>query len=119
MSAKMPFTVTVEVERLREHPLYKKVIRIRKKFASHDASGDVRAGDLVRIQESRPFSATKRWQVIEVLSRTGEAYAAAPQATTVETALEQAEGVSELLVRPEREEAEAAPESDEGEGQGE
>jgi len=103
VSAKMPKTVTVEVERLREHPLYKKVIRIRTKFASHDATGEVKAGDLVRIQESRPFSATKRWQVIEVLSRTGEAYAAAPEAGDVERQLEESEGVQELLSKPERE----------------
>ncbi len=84
VSAKMPKTVIVEVERLRKHPLYKKVIKVRTKFASHDATGEVKAGDLVRIQESRPFSATKRWQVIEVLSRIGEAYAAAPEAEDIE-----------------------------------
>ena len=99
VSAKQPHTVTVVVERMREHPLYKKVIRLRKKFAAHDAAGDVRAGDLVRIQESRPFSATKHWQVIEVLSRSGEAGAAAPRVADVEKQLEESEGVTELLVR--------------------
>ena len=84
-SAKQAHTVTVVVERMREHPLYKKVIRLRKKYAAHDAAGDVKAGDLVRIQESRPFSATKHWQVVEVLSRAGEAGAAAPRAEDVET----------------------------------
>ncbi len=103
----MPFTVIVEVERLREHPLYKKVIKVRKRFASHDKDGDVKAGDLVRIQESRPFSATKRWQVVEVISRVGEAYAAAPQAAEIEKALEETEGVRELLSKPERELPEA------------
>jgi small subunit ribosomal protein S17 len=102
-SAKQPHTVTVVVERMREHPLYKKVIRLRKKYAAHDAAGDVKAGDLVRIQESRPFSATKHWQVVEVLSRAGEAGAAAPRAEDVEKLLEQAEGVDEILV-PRREE---------------
>src|SRR5258708_35432869 len=63
-SAKQAHTVTVVVERMREHPLYKKVIRLRKKYAAHDAAADVRAGDLVRIQESRPFSATRNGQVI-------------------------------------------------------
>ncbi len=67
-SAKTPRTVIVEIERLREHPLYKKVIRVRKRVPAHDSGGDVKAGDLVRIQESRPFSATKRWQVVAVLS---------------------------------------------------
>ncbi len=116
VSAKMPKTVIVEVERLREHPLYKKVIKVRTKFASHDANGEVKAGDLVRIQESRPFSATKRWQVIEVLSRIGEAYAAAPQAEDIERQLEESEGVRELLAKPERPEAEEseAEASDDG-----
>ena len=106
-SSKQPHTVTVVVERMREHPLYKKVIRLRKKYAAHDAAGDVRAGDLVRIQESRPFSATKHWQVIEVLSRAGEAGAAAPRVADVEKYLEQAEGVTDILT-PRREEAPAA-----------
>ena len=112
-SAKQPHTVTVVVERMREHPLYKKVVRLRKKYAAHDAAGDVRAGDLVRIQESRPFSATKHWQVVEVLSRAGEAGAAAPRVEDVEKLLEQAEGVDTILA-PQREEkaepvAEASP----------
>jgi small subunit ribosomal protein S17 len=102
-SAKQAHTVTVIVERMREHPLYKKVIRLRKKYAAHDAAGDVKAGDLVRIQESRPFSATKHWQVVEVLSRAGEAGAAAPRAEDVEKLLEQAEGVDTILA-PRREE---------------
>ena len=104
-SAKQAHTVTVVVERMREHPLYKKVIRLRKKYAAHDAAGDVKAGDLVRIQESRPFSATKHWQVVEVLSRAGEAGAAAPRAEDVEKLLEQAEGV-DLILAPQREERE-------------
>ena len=99
VSAKQAHTVIVEVERLREHPLYKKVVRVRKKFAAHDAAGDVKAGDLVRIQESRPFSATKRFQVVEVLSRAGEAGAAAPRVADVERQLEAAEGSGEMLVR--------------------
>jgi small subunit ribosomal protein S17 len=102
-SAKQPHTVTVVVERMREHPLYKKVIRLRKKYAAHDAAGDVKAGDLVRIQESRPFSATKHWQVVEVLSRAGEAGAAAPRVEDVEKYLEQAEGV-DVILAPQREE---------------
>ena len=93
----------VVIERLREHPLYKKVIRVRKRVPAHVADGDVKAGDLVRIQESRPFSATKRWQVVEVISRAGEAYAAAPESAEIERRLEETEGVTELLSKPERE----------------
>jgi len=111
-SAKQAHTVTVVVERMREHPLYKKVIRLRKKYAAHDAAGDVKAGDLVRIQESRPFSATKHWQVVEVLSRAGEAGAAAPRAEDVEKLLEQAEGV-DVILAPQREEKVAEPVAEE------
>jgi len=113
VSAKTPMTVIVEIERLREHPLYKKTIKVRRRVPAHDGRGDVRAGDLVRIQESRPFSATKRWQVIDVLSRAGEAFAAAPEAAEIERALEEAEGVKELLAKPEREAAPVATEASE------
>jgi small subunit ribosomal protein S17 len=102
-SAKQAKTVIVTVGRQRMHPLYKKVIRLRKGFAAHDEAGDVREGDLVRIQESRPYSATKRWKVVEVLSRSGEAAAAAPKAADIEKLLEQAEGVDEILAKPEAE----------------
>ena len=110
VSAKTRNTAIVEIERQRQHPLYKKVIRVRKRFPAHDATGDVKAGDLVRIQESRPFSATKRWQVIEVLSRAGEAGAAARRVAVVERELEEVEGVTELLAKPERVAAEASAE---------
>jgi small subunit ribosomal protein S17 len=100
VSAKQARTVIVTVERLREHPLYKKVVRVRKRFAAHDDAGDVREGDLVRIQESRPYSATKRWRVVEVISRLGEAGAAAPRVADVEKALEESEGAAEFLSRP-------------------
>ena len=106
-SAKQPKTVIVTVGRMREHPLYKKVIHLRKGFAAHDELGEVREGDLVRIQESRPYSATKRWRVVEVLSRAGEAAAAAPRVADVAGRLEQAEGVTEMFApKPEREEEE-------------
>jgi len=106
ISAKQAKTVIVTVGRMRMHPLYKKVIRLRKGFAAHDENGDVREGDLVRIQESRPYSATKRWKVVEVLSRVGEAGAAAPRVADVEKLLEQQEGVTELLQKPEEEKEE-------------
>jgi small subunit ribosomal protein S17 len=111
VSAKMAKTIIVEVGRQREHPLYKKVIRVRKRFATHDETSDAKAGDLVRIQESRPFSATKRWRLVEVISRAGEAGAAAPRVADIEKALEEAEGVSEILT-PEREEKEARQEEE-------
>jgi small subunit ribosomal protein S17 len=105
----MAKTIVVEVGRFREHPLYKKMIRLRKRFAAHDENGEAKAGDLVRIQESRPFSATKRWRLVEVISRAGEAGAAAPRVADISKALEEQEGVSELLTR-ERDEEEQAEE---------
>jgi hypothetical protein len=57
----------------------------------------------VRIQESRPFSATKRWRLVEVISRAGEAGAAAPRVADISKALEEQEGVTAILT-PEREE---------------
>ncbi len=109
VSAKMAKTIIVEVGRFREHPLYKKMIRLRKRFAAHDEAGEAKAGDLVRIQESRPFSATKRWRLVEVISRAGEAGAAAPRVADIEKALEEQEGVTDILT-PEREEEEQVPE---------
>lgn len=97
VSAKMAKTVIVEVERTRQHPLYRKAVRLGKRFAAHTDTGDVLAGDLVRIQEGRPYSATKRWRVIEVISRAGEAGAAAPRVADVEKQLEHQEGVDEML----------------------
>lgn len=92
-----PKTVIVEVTRLRQHPLYKKVIRVRKRYPTHDPNEDARLGDLVRIEEGRPFSATKRFRVAEVLSRAAEAREAAPRVAQVEAALEELEGVTALL----------------------
>ena len=82
------------------------MLRTRKRFATHDPNGEAREGDLVRIQESRPFSATKRWRLVEVISRAGEAGAAAPRVAEVSKLLEEAEGVSEILApaRPDEEE---------------
>lgn len=66
-SNRMDKTVVVVVERLKRHPLYKKVIRVRKKFKAHDADNACQIGDMVRIVESRPLSKEKRWVVEEIL----------------------------------------------------
>src|SRR2546427_1523337 len=68
VSAKMAKTIIVEVGRQREHPLYKKMIRLPKRFAAHDESGEAKAGDLGRIQESRPCRAAKRGGLAEGIS---------------------------------------------------
>ena len=64
VSDKMDKTVTVLVERRVMHPLYKKFIRRSKKYAAHDEANLCREGDVVRIEECRPISARKTWQVI-------------------------------------------------------
>jgi len=69
VSAKMDKTAVVEVERTARHPLYEKVMRLRKKYKAHDEENTCRPGDLVRIVESRPLSSSKRWRVEEILER--------------------------------------------------
>ncbi|MBA3586522.1 MAG: 30S ribosomal protein S17 [Chloroflexi bacterium] len=69
VSDKMDKTVVVSVERLRRHPVYKRVVRLSSKFKAHDAENAARVGDTVRIEESRPLSAEKRWTVVEIVAR--------------------------------------------------
>jgi small subunit ribosomal protein S17 len=72
VSDKMDKTIVVSVARLARHPLYKRVIRLTTKFKAHDEANDAHVGDTVRIEESRPLSATKRWRLVEVIARAGE-----------------------------------------------
>ncbi len=72
VSDRMDKTIVVSVERLARHGLYKRVVRLTKKFKAHDESNEAHVGDTVRIEESRPLSATKRWRLVEILSRAGE-----------------------------------------------
>ena len=72
VSTKMQKTVVVSVEQSRRHPLYDKIVRTNKKYLAHDESEAVQEGDVVRIRESRPLSARKRWRVVEVLRRASE-----------------------------------------------
>ena len=67
VSDKMDKTVVVEVERLRRHPLYKKTMRVKRRFKAHDAANACQVGDMVRIKESRPLSREKRWIVEKIL----------------------------------------------------
>jgi small subunit ribosomal protein S17 len=69
VSDKMDKTVVVSVERLRRHPIYKRVVRLSSKFKAHDEENTARVGDTVRIEESRPLSRQKRWTVVEVVAR--------------------------------------------------
>jgi small subunit ribosomal protein S17 len=69
VSAKMDKTAVVEVERTARHPLYEKVMRLRKKYKVHDEENTCRVGDTVQIVESRPLSRQKHWRVDEILER--------------------------------------------------
>jgi small subunit ribosomal protein S17 len=69
VSNKMQKTVVVVVEYLKPHPLYRKIIRKSKKFHAHDEENTCQIGDMVRIEETRPLSKTKNWQVIEIVKR--------------------------------------------------
>ena len=68
-SAKMEKTIVVEVQRLVQHPKYRRVVRISKKFYAHDENRQAKPGDTVRIVASRPLSKLKRWRLKEVLTR--------------------------------------------------
>ena len=62
-------TVTVAVETLVRHPFYKKRVRRSKRFMVHDEDNEARVGDTVRIIETRPISARKRWRLANIVSR--------------------------------------------------
>jgi len=65
-------TIVVNVDRRTTHPLYKKVVKIRKKFVAHDEKNEAKKGDTVRIIETRPLSKTKCWRLIEILAHAVE-----------------------------------------------
>jgi small subunit ribosomal protein S17 len=69
VSDKMDKTVTVEVERLVRHPIYKKYIRRKANYHAHDEKNECRMGDRVAIVECRPLSKLKRWRVKEIIRR--------------------------------------------------
>lgn len=69
MSDKMQKSVVVRVDRLVKHPVYKRYVRKRAKFMAHNEIEGVSVGDQVRIVETRPLSARKRWRVVEVLRK--------------------------------------------------
>lgn len=69
VSDKMTNTVTVLVERRVKHPLYGKVIKRTKKYHAHVEQGVAKLGDTVQIEECRPISKTKTWEVTKVLEQ--------------------------------------------------
>ncbi len=69
VSDKPEKTVVVSVETLVRHPKYKKRVRRSKRFMVHDERNEARVGDTVRIIETRPLSARKRWRLTNIVSR--------------------------------------------------
>jgi small subunit ribosomal protein S17 len=70
VSDKMQKTVVVAVEWKQPHPKYKKLVRRRSKAYAHDEGNEAKLGDLVKIRETRPLSALKRWRLVQVLQKT-------------------------------------------------
>lgn len=69
VSDRMNKSITVAVDRQIKHPIYGKFITKTKKYMTHDEENQARPGDLVRIMETRPYSKTKRWRLLEVIEK--------------------------------------------------
>ena len=69
ISNSMDKTVVVSVVRQFAHPIYKKIIKRTRKYHAHDENNECNINDIVRIQETRPLSATKCWRVAEIIEK--------------------------------------------------
>lgn len=69
VSDKMDKTIVVKVESQFKHPLYKKIVRRHKKFKAHDEENTCNEGDVVEIQEHKPFSRDKRWILVKIVQK--------------------------------------------------
>ena len=69
VSDKMDKTVVVSVEQRVKHPLYGKVMTKSERLKAHDEANEAGVGDRVRVMETRPSSATKRWRLVEILEK--------------------------------------------------
>ncbi len=69
VSDAMDKTVVVEVRDAAAHPTYGKIVRRTKRLKAHDEGNEASVGDRVRIMETRPLSATKRWRLVEIVER--------------------------------------------------
>lgn len=65
VSDKMQKTAVVEVERVKEHPKYRRRFKVTERYKAHDEKGEYHVGDKVIIEETRPISKDKRWRVIQ------------------------------------------------------
>lgn len=79
VSTRMNKTIVVAVELRKSHAKYGRVIRKSKKFYAHDEENSARAGDMVRIEETRPLSKLKRWRLKEIVRRSALAEVVAAQ----------------------------------------
>jgi len=68
-SHKMDKTITVAIERRVAHPLYRKYFKKTTKFMAHDEKNECAVGDKVKIMETRPLSARKRWRLVEIIEK--------------------------------------------------
>ena len=68
-SNKMDKTIVVAVKWKEKHPIYQKFVNKTKKYHAHDEKNECNIGDVVRIQETRPLSRTKRWRLVEIIER--------------------------------------------------
>lgn len=73
VSDKADKTITVKVETYRKHPLYGKRVKYSKKYAAHDEKNIAKVGDTVRLLSTRPLSKTKRYELVEILTKSQEA----------------------------------------------
>lgn len=69
VSNKMNKTIVVKIERKVKHPMYGKYVKRTSKMYVHDEDNASRIGDVVRIQQTRPLSKTKRWKLVEIVKR--------------------------------------------------
>ena len=69
VSNKMDKSITVAIERKVPHPIYKKYFKKTTKLMAHDEKGECNMGDRVKIMETRPLSAKKRWRMIEIIEK--------------------------------------------------
>ncbi|KXO15966.1 30S ribosomal protein S17 [Peptoniphilus sp. GNH] len=69
VSDKMDKTITVAVETLVAHPIYKKRFKKTTKFKAHDENNECGIGDLVKIMETRPLSKDKRWRLVNIIEK--------------------------------------------------
>ncbi len=72
VSNKSDKTIIVLVETYKNHPLYKKRVKYSKKFSAHDETNQANIGDRVKIAETRPLSATKRFRLLEIVKKSEE-----------------------------------------------